>query len=188
MVIVLTRNWWALAIRGLLAIVFGILAFALPSATLAALVLLFGAYAIADGVFAIIAAVKASGGARRWWWLVLEGILSIGVGVLTFVMPEITALFLLYLIAFWAILTGVFEIAIAIRLRKEITGEWLMALGGIASVLFGALLVLFPGAGALAVIWWIGAYAIVFGALLLALAFKLRNWERAFTHGVPHAA
>ena len=188
MVIVLTRNWWALAIRGLLAVVFGILAFLLPGVTLAALVLLFGAYAIADGVFAIIAAVKASGGARRWWWLVLEGVLSIAVGVLTFVMPEITALFLLYLIAFWAILTGVFEIVIAIRLRKEITGEWLMALSGIASVLFGALLVLFPGAGALAVIWWIGAFAIVFGVLLLALAFKLRNWERELTHGIPRPA
>jgi uncharacterized membrane protein HdeD (DUF308 family) len=188
MVVVLTRNWWALAIRALFAVIFGILAFAMPRVTLAALVLLFGAYAIADGVFAIIAAVKAAGGARRWWWLVLEGILSIAVGVLTFVMPGITALFLLYLIAFWAILTGAFEIGIAIRLRKEITGEWLMALCGIASVLFGVLLVFFPGAGALAVIWWIGAYAIVFGALLLALAFKLRNWERAFTHGIPRIA
>lgn len=188
MVVVLTRNWWALAIRGLFAVIFGILAFAMPRVTLAALLLLFGAYAIADGVFAIIAAVRAAGGARRWWWLVLEGILSIAVGVLTFVMPGITALFLLYLIAFWAILTGAFEIGIAIRLRKEITGEWLMALSGIASVLFGALLVFFPGAGALAVIWWIGAYAIVFGALLLALAFKLRNWERAFRHGIPRIA
>jgi len=188
MVVVLTRNWWALALRGLFAVIFGILAFAMPRVTLAALVLLFGAYAIADGVFAIIAAVKASGGARRWWWLVLEGVLSIAVGVLTFVMPGITALFLLYLIAFWAILTGAFEIGIAIRLRKEITGEWLMALSGIASVLLGALLVLFPGAGAVAVIWWIGAYAIVFGALLLALAFKLRNWERALTHGIPRTA
>lgn len=100
MVVVLTRNWWALALRGLFAVIFGILAFAMPRVTLAALVLLFGAYAIADGVFAIIAAVKASGGARRWWWPVLEGILSIAVGVLTFVMPGITALFLLYLIAF----------------------------------------------------------------------------------------
>lgn len=188
MVVILTRNWWALAIRGVFAVIFGVLAFAMPSVTLAALVLLFGAYAIADGVFAIIAAVKASGGANRWWWLVLEGILSIAVGALAFLMPGITALFLLYLIAFWAILTGAFEIGIAIRLRKEITGEWLMALSGIASVLFGALLVLFPGAGAVAVIWWIGAYAIVFGALLLSLAFKLRNWQRAFTHGIPRTA
>jgi uncharacterized membrane protein HdeD (DUF308 family) len=188
MVVVLTLNWWALAIRGLLAVVVGILAFVSPGITLTALVLLFGAYAAADGIFAIIAALKGPGGAKRWWALVLEGILGISVGVLTFFMPGITALFLLYLIAFWAILTGAFEIGIAIRLRKEIAGEWLMALSGVCSVLFGALLVLFPGAGALAVMWLIGAYAIVFGALLLALAFRLRSLDRALTPGMPRTA
>jgi uncharacterized membrane protein HdeD (DUF308 family) len=185
MMVSLSHNWWALAIRGVAAIIFGVLAFVWPGITLTALVLLFGAYAITDGIFAIIAAVNASGKARRWWLLLLEGILSIVAGVLTFILPGITALFLLYLIAFWAIVTGVFAIGTAIRLRKEITGEWLMALSGVASVLFGFLLLLFPGAGALALIWWIGAYAVVFGALLLGLAFRLRSRDRTIAHGEP---
>jgi uncharacterized membrane protein HdeD (DUF308 family) len=189
MTIVLTRNWWVLALRGVAAIIFGILTFLMPGITLAALVLLFGAFAITDGIFAIIAAIKTSGKERKWWLLIISGVLSIIVGVLTFVMPEITALFLLYLIAFWAIFTGTLAIATAIRLRKEITGEWLMALGGIASVLFGVLLLLFPGAGALAVVLWIGAYALVSGAIMLALAFKLRSWNRELQHhGEMHPA
>jgi uncharacterized membrane protein HdeD (DUF308 family) len=188
MLTVLTRNWWALAIRGVAAIIFGILAFVWPGITLAALVLLFGAYAITDGIFAVVAALNAAGRERRWWALLIEGILSIIAGVLTFILPGITALFLLYLIAFWAIVTGVFEISTAIRLRKEITGEWLMALSGIASVLFGFLLLMFPGAGALAVIWWIGAYTLVFGVLLLSLAFRLRTWGREVTHRQPRTA
>jgi uncharacterized membrane protein HdeD (DUF308 family) len=184
---VLSRNWWALAIRGVAGIIFGILAFVMPGITLTALVLLFGAYAITDGIFAIIAAVNAAGKAKRWWALLIEGILSIIAGILTFILPGITALFLLYLIAFWAILTGVFAIVSAIRLRKEITGEWLLILTGIASVAFGFLLLLFPGAGALAVIWWIGAYALVTGALMLGLAFRLRSWDRHHhvAHGEP---
>jgi uncharacterized membrane protein HdeD (DUF308 family) len=113
------------------------------------------------------------------WPLVIEGVLGIGAGVATFVWPAITALVLLYIIAFWAIVTGVFEIVAAIQLRRELTGEWLLALSGAASVLFGLLLVVFPGAGALAVIWIIGAYALVFGVLLLALAFRLRSWQRS---------
>jgi uncharacterized membrane protein HdeD (DUF308 family) len=185
---VLTRNWWALAIRGVAAVIFGILAFVGPGITLAALVLLFGAYAITDGIFAIVAALNAERSERRWWALLIEGILGIIAGVLTFIVPGITALFLLYLIAFWAMVTGVFEIATAIRLRKEITGEWLLVLSGVASVLFGFLLVLFPAAGALALIWWIGAFALVSGVLLLALAFRLRSWGREVTHREPRTA
>ena len=116
------------------------------------------------------------------------GHVGLVVGILTFVLPGITALFLLYMIAVWAIMTGFFEILIAIRLRHEVRGEWLMALGGIASVLFGFLLVLFPSAGAVAVIWWIGVYALIFGVLLLALAFRLRSWDRAIMRGVPRPA
>jgi uncharacterized membrane protein HdeD (DUF308 family) len=182
MVVIITQSWWAIAIRGIAGIIFGILAFAWPDITLTALVLLFGAYVIIDGIFAIVMAVKAAGVSRRWWWLLLEGILSVIVGILTFILPNITALFLLYWIAAWAIVTGGFAIGTAIRLRKEITGEWLLALTGILSVVFGILLVLFPRAGALTVIWWIGAYALVTGALLLALAIRLKSLERALMH------
>ena len=184
----LTHNWWALAIRGVAAIIFGILAFLWPGITLTALVLLFGAFAITDGIFAIIAGVNAAGVEKRWWWLLIEGVLSIIAGVLTFILPGITALFLLYLIAFWAIFTGVFAIITAIRLRKEIQGEWILALSGVLSVAFGVLLALFPGAGALALIWWIGAYALASGVLMLILAFKLRSRERKIPHGEPRIA
>jgi uncharacterized membrane protein HdeD (DUF308 family) len=178
MVIVLARNWWALALRGLFAILFGIAAFAWPGITLGALVLLYGAYALVDGVFAIAAAVVGRTDGMPWWALVLEGVAGIAVGIMTFAWPGITALVLLYLIAAWAVVTGIFEIVAAVRLRKEIQGEWLLALSGILSVLFGFALVFNPLAGALAVVWLIGAYAIAFGILMIALAFRLRSWAR----------
>ncbi|MGZ3433904.1 MAG: HdeD family acid-resistance protein, partial [Isosphaeraceae bacterium] len=131
-----------------------------------------------DGVFAIAAAVVGTTVGMPWWALLLEGVCGIAVGVLTFAWPGITALVLLYLIAFWAVVTGVFEMVAAIRLRKEIHGEWLLALSGVLSVLFGVALVVNPAAGALAVVWLIGAYAIAFGVLLIALGFRLRNWLR----------
>ncbi len=172
---VLARNWWALALRGLFAVLFGLLAFAWPGVTLAALVILFGAYALVDGIFALIAAVRAAEAHERWWLFVIEGLAGIAAGLLTFMWPGITALVLLYLIAWWAVITGVLEIAAAIRLRKEISGEWALVLGGVASVIFGFLLLLRPGVGALAVVWLIGIYALLFGALLLTLAFRLRG-------------
>jgi uncharacterized membrane protein HdeD (DUF308 family) len=172
---VLARNWWALALRGLFAILFGVAAFAWPSLTLAALVILFGAYALVDGVFALIAAVRAAEAHERWWLFVLEGLAGIIVGIITFVWPGITALVLLYLIAWWALVTGVLEIAAAIRLRRVIRREWTLVLGGLASVIFGLLLLYRPGAGALAVIWLIGIYALVFGVLFLMLGFRLRG-------------
>jgi len=173
----LTRSWWILAIRGIAAILFGIAAFVWPSITLAALVLLFGAYALVDGIFAVSAGISVRKEQERWWMMILEGLAGIVLGVLTFLWPGITALVLLYFIAAWSILTGAFEIAAAIRLRKEIEGEWLLGLAGLASVIFGVLLVVLPGPGALALIWLIGSYAIVFGVLLLALAFRLRGWQ-----------
>ena len=175
MIGVLARNWWALALRGLLAVLCGLLAFALPGLTLAALVILFGAYSLVDGIFALITAVRAAEAHERWWLFVLEGLAGVAAGLITFMWPGITALVLLFLIAWWAIITGIFEIAAAVRLRKEITGEWALALGGVASVIFGLVLLFRPGVGALAVIWLIGTYAVVFGLLLLLLAFRLRG-------------
>ena len=175
MLTVLARNWWALALRGLLAVLFGVAAFVWPGITLGALVVLFGAYALVDGVFAIVAAIRAAGREMRWWPLVVEGLVGIGVGVLTFAWPGITALALLYLIAGWAIITGIFEIAAAVRLREVIEGEWLLGLGGVASVLFGVAIALFPGAGALALVWMIGAFAVFFGIVLIGLGLRLRG-------------
>jgi uncharacterized membrane protein HdeD (DUF308 family) len=179
LVIVLARNWWALALRGLFDVLFGIAAFVWPGITLVALVLLYGAFAMVDGIFALTAVlVGRTPGGRPWWSLLLEGVFGLAVGILTFAWPGITALALLYLIAAWALVTGILEITAAIQLRKEIQGEWLLALAGILSVLFAGILVVNPGAGALAVVWIIGAYAIAFGVLLLMLGFRLRSWLR----------
>jgi uncharacterized membrane protein HdeD (DUF308 family) len=180
----LSRNWWAVMLRGLAGILFGLITFFAPAVSLAALVLLFGAYAFADGVLSIVSAVRRRG-ADRWGLLLLEGIVGIAAGVLTLLWPGITALALLYVIAAWALVTGAFEIAAAIRLRKVITGEWLLALSGIFSIALGVLLVLFPGAGALAVVIWIGAYAFVFGALLFALGLRLRGLRSPRARGYP---
>ncbi len=172
----LSRNWWALALRGLAAILFGILAFAWPGITLFVLILFFGAYMLVDGIFAIVAAVRAAGDEARWWLMLLEGILGVVVGLVAFFWLGLTALALLYLIAAWAIVTGIMEIAAAIRLRREVVGEWALILGGALSVLFGVLLVVIPArAGLLSLTWLIGAYAVVFGVLLVVLAFRLRN-------------
>lgn len=184
----LARNWWAVALRGAAAIIFGILTLILPGVTLAVLVLLFGGYALVDGVFNVIAAVRARGGDRPWWVLVLEGIVSIGAGIVTFVLPGLTAVVLLYVIAAWAIITGVLEIVAAIRLRKRITGEWWLGLSGALSIVFGVLLMIAPAAGALALVLWIGGYAVVFGALLIALAFRLRGWRGEERAAMPRAA
>lgn len=180
----LKRNWWLLALRGLLAILFGILAFVLPGITLLTLVYLFGWYALLNGILSFFLAAKAPKGHGRITSLILGGLLSILAGLLTFFMPGITALGLLILIAAWAIVNGVMEIAAAIKLRKVITNEWLLILAGIASIVFGVLLFLLPGPGALVLIWWIGSFALVFGILLMILAFKMRNWT-GFTAATP---
>ena len=170
----LARNWWVVLLRGLAGIIFGLVTFFEPGISLAALVLLFGAYAFVDGVFSIVTSVRRRG-ADRWWLLLLEGIAGILAGIATLIWPAITAIVLLYLIAAWALVTGVLEIAAAIRLRKVITGEWLLALSGVASVILAVLLIIAPGPGALAVVIWIGAYAFVFGALLIGLSLRLRS-------------
>jgi uncharacterized membrane protein HdeD (DUF308 family) len=174
---VLTRNWWAIALRGVAAIIFGLLTFVMPGITLAALILLFGAYAIVDGVFNVVAVARGQAGERDEprWLLVLEGIVSIAAGLVAFLWPGLTALALVYLIGAWAIVKGVLEVVAAVRLRRQIENEWWLGLSGAVSIVFGALVMIAPGAGALAVVFWIGAYAIVFGALLVGLAFRLRS-------------
>jgi uncharacterized membrane protein HdeD (DUF308 family) len=180
MTTVLTRNWWALALRGICAILLGLAAFVLPGVTLAVLVALFGAYAVVDGVLAVIAGVRAAERHERWWSPVLKGLAGIVAGVLAFVWPALTALALLYLIAGWAIVTGVLEIVAAVHLHRA-HGEWLLVLNGVLSVLFGLFVIVWPGAGVLTLLWMIGVYAIVFGAVLLVLAFRLRNLHRLQT-------
>lgn len=171
----LAHNWWVFALRGVAAIIFGVLAFVWPDVTVTALVLLFGAYAFWDGVFAIVSALRRRTRTDQWWWTLLEGVVGVGIGLATFFWPGVTAVVLLAFIAAWAVITGIFEIMAAIRLRKEINDEWLLFFSGVLSVLFGVLLVFQPGAGTLALIWMIGAYAIAFGVLLLVFAFRLRS-------------
>src|ERR1700730_13001508 len=171
----LARHWWALALRGVFAVLFGLLTFLIPGITLLTLVLLFGAYAILDGIFDIVSAVRAPG---RHWPLVLEGVVGIIIGILTFLWPGITTMVLLYLIAFWAIFTGVLEIVAGIRLREVIANERFLILMGVLSVLFGFLILIFPGAGALAIVFLIWAYAVVFGIILIILAFRLRSFRQ----------
>lgn len=173
----LSQNWSMVALRGVAAILFGILALALPGITLVALVLLFGSYAIIEGILTIVAAVRARGGRGPWWLLLIEGLVSVAAGIATFALPGLTALVLVYIIGAWAIITGVLEVASAVRLRKEIRNEWWLILSGVVSIVFGALIMFAPGAGALALVLWIGAYSIVFGALLLGLGFRLRSWQ-----------
>ena len=168
------RNWWLLVLRGICAILFGVLAFTWPGMTLGVLVLLFGGYALADGILAFVAAFSNSTG-TPWWILVLEGLVGIAVASVTFLYPGITAVVLLVLIAMWAIVTGVFELAAAVQLRKEIEGEVWLGLAGLASVLFGLVLLARPGIGALAVVWMIGAYSVLFGVLLVALGFRVKS-------------
>jgi len=185
---VLARYWWALLVRGVIAALFGIMALIWPSITLMVLVLLFGAYALVDGILAVSVGVQVHGDSGRWWMMILMGLVGIAIAVLTFIWPRVTALVLLYLIAVWAILTGVLEVVAAIWLRKIMKGEWVLALGGILSLILGVLLVISPIPGALAIVWIIGIYAMIFGVLLIILAFRLRSFgnktEREILGGV----
>lgn len=175
MLSMMSRYWWLVVLRGVFAILFGVLAFIWPGITIGALVILFGAYALVDGVSSVITAIMHRQENDRWWVVLLEGIAGIVFGVLTFLWPAITAVVLLVFIAVWAILTGILEVVAAIRLRKEIEGEWALGLAGVLSLIFGIIMLLRPGAGALALIWVIGSYAILFGVLLIYLGFRLRG-------------
>jgi uncharacterized membrane protein HdeD (DUF308 family) len=170
----LAKNWWLLLLRGLAAILFGVLALEWPGLTLLTLVVLYGAYVLTDGVVAIIAALMGDTPGGRWW-LAIAGVVGIAVGAFTFMLPGMTAFFLLLTMAGWAIATGVLQIIGAIRLRKEIDNEWLLILSGAISVLFGLAIVTNPGGGALAIVWVIGTYAIIAGVLNIGLAFRLKQ-------------
>jgi uncharacterized membrane protein HdeD (DUF308 family) len=172
----MTQNWWALALRGLVALLFGIATFAWPRITLSFLVALFGAYVLVDGVFSVIAAFRHDAAREGpWWAYLLGGVLGIGIGVVTFLWPGLTAMGLLFMIAFWAIMIGFLELITAIRLRRIVPGEWLDALAGVLMIMFGVFLLLFPGVGALSVLWMIGTFAIAIGILMIALGFKMRS-------------
>jgi uncharacterized membrane protein HdeD (DUF308 family) len=174
MIELLARNWWTVVLRGVFAIVFGVLAFAWPGVTLGALVLLWGAYAFMDGVLALVAAFSGAGG-QPWWVLALEGLLGLGAAAAAVLQPGLTAVVLLWIIAAWAIATGALEVIAAIRLRREIEGELWLALAGLASIAFGVILMARPMVGALAVVWIIGAYALIFGVVLVALGVRLKG-------------
>jgi len=168
------RDWWVFAIRGVVAILFGVLAFAWPELTLMVLVTLFGAYVLVDGVALLIALARGDTLARRHAWAVgIMGVLGIAAGIATFLWPAATALSMLYIVAIWAIAMGLFQVVAAIALRREIDDELWMAIGGIASVVFGVLLVAFPGDGLISLVWLVGIWAFVFGVSSLGLAYRL---------------
>ena len=175
----LADNWWLLLLRGIAAIAFGVLAFFWPGLTLVTLTLLWGTYALIDGAIAIWAAFNASGGdAGPRWWLGLSGVAGILAGVVTFYYTGETTLVLLMFIAVWAVIIGALQIWGAIALRKVLQDEWLLILGGVLSIAFGAVLLAQPAAGALAFVWIIAWYAIFFGGLYVALAFRLKQYKR----------
>jgi uncharacterized membrane protein HdeD (DUF308 family) len=171
----LAKVWWLLLLRGIASIVFGVLAFLWPGLTLVTLVLFYGAFALVDGVLSLIAAFTGGAKPIPTWWLVVVGLLGIAAGAVTFLWPGITAILLVLFIGAWALVHGIFEIIGAIQLRKEIDNEWMLILGGVLSVLFGAIILIAPGAGALGLVWAIAAYSIVFGILFIALSLRLRK-------------
>ena len=173
----MARSWWVWLLRGVAAILFGIIAFVSPAATALALVIVFGIYAIFDGVLAVVTAFQIREVARHWWVVLLEGLAGILFGIIALVYPIVTAGALLILVAFWAIFTGIMEIIAAIRLRVVISNEWLLVLSGILSVILGVMLVVFPGAG-LALVWTIGFYAVFFGVMMIIFGFEVRSLAR----------
>jgi len=178
----LAQNWWAFAIRGALGIIFGLIAIFQPGVTMLSLVLVFSAYAFVDGAFAIIASVRAARRHERWGFLVLEGIVNIIAAALAFLWPAITVVSFVFLVGTWAILSGGLMLSAAMRLGGD-HGRWWLVLGGLASVIYGALLIFAPFVGALVLTWWLGAYAIVFGFALMAVAIKLYQRRHDQPHG-----
>lgn len=181
--VALARWWWTFIVRGILAILFGVLAFFAPGLGIAVLVGLFAAWVIIDGIGNIIAGVRGRGRDRNWWLEILEGVVGIAAGLIALIFPAYAAQVLVILIAAWAIVTGVLEIVAAIRLRELISGEVWMGLAGVASILFGVILLVFPAAGALSLVWLISSFAIVFGIFLILLGWRLRGIHGLATRG-----
>ena len=167
-----TGNWWTLLLRGIAAVLFGLAALFWPGLTLYVLVVFFGAYALVDGIFAIVAGIRSSG---RRWLLLAEGTLSIFAGLVALFWPGLSALVLLYVISFWAILTGLLRVFMAISLRRELENEWLMILSGVLTVVFGVILGALPGVGLLSLVWLVGIYALIFGVVLIVFSFVVRG-------------
>lgn len=182
----LARWWWTFILRGVVAILFGALAFVAPGFGIGLLVGLFAAWALIDGVGNLLAGIRTRGQDRSWWLEVLEGVVGIVAGVIALVLPGYAAQILIMLIAAWAIVTGVLEIVMAFRLRKVIAGEVWMALAGVASILFGVVIFLFPTAGALSIVWLIGSFAIAFGAFLVMLGWRLRGVDQMAKRDAAH--
>ena len=181
--VALARWWWTFIVRGILAIAFGVLAFFAPGLGIAVLVGLFAAWVIIDGIGNIIAGVRGRGLDRNWWLEILEGVVGIAAGLIALIFPAYAAQALVIIIAAWAIVTGVLEIIAAIRLRELISGEVWMGLAGVASILFGIILIVFPAAGALSLVWLISSFAIVFGIFLILLGWRLRGIHVQATRG-----
>lgn len=171
----LQRSWWALLLRGLAAIAFGLLTWLQPAASAAALLLVFGIYVFVDGALGVYTAIRSRGASRYWWVVLLWGLTGVVVGVLTVINPVVTAWVLTIYIGAWALVTGLMQIIAAVRLRKEIQGEWVLVLSGLVSVLFGGLVLAQPGAGMMAMLWLLATYAVVFGLLMVILAFKVKK-------------
>jgi uncharacterized membrane protein HdeD (DUF308 family) len=182
----LAQGWWAVGLRGLFGIAFGLICLLVPAAAILSLVLLFAAYMLVDGVFAIASAVQRLRHGDHWGLLILEGLVDIAAGVIAFTMPGLTTLIFVFLIAFWAILSGVLMLVSAFTLKLD-HGRWWLALAGICSIIFGIVLLIAPLVGAVVLTWWLGAYALVFGVLLLVLAFKLHGQREEQLHKASRA-
>ena len=173
---ILAKHWWVLVLRGFVSLAFAAVAFLLPKFTFTILVIMLGVFLLADGLLATYSGWRLKGEDKDWWVGVLEGLVGVGLGAATLLNPEISAALLVLFIALWCLITGAFEIILAYRIRKEIEGEWQLALAGVVSIALGVLMLVQPNAGAISIAWWIGAYALFFGLLLVALGFKLRRW------------